>query len=78
MDVWLAPAWQLQGREGKYLLKKALQAHLPSELLYRSKMGFSVPWASWFREPLQQRLQQALLGGALRGGRRYFAPIWIH
>jgi len=29
--------------EGKYLLKKAMERHLPREILYRPKMGFAVP-----------------------------------
>lgn len=61
----LPPALLLRGGEGKYLFKRALQAHLPEEILYRKKMGFSVPLAAWFRGPLRQRLQQGLRGGAL-------------
>jgi asparagine synthase (glutamine-hydrolysing) len=42
----LPTALKLHGREGKYVLKKALEPLLPHELLYRPKMGFSVPLAS--------------------------------
>src|SRR5205823_10358995 len=35
--------------EGKWLLKKAMEPRLPREILYRSKMGFAVPLARWFR-----------------------------
>jgi asparagine synthase (glutamine-hydrolysing) len=34
----------------KYILKKALEAVLPREILYRSKKGFGVPVARWFRK----------------------------
>ncbi len=51
--------------EGKYLLKKGLQAHLPHEILYRAKMGFGVPLASWFRGPLRQKIRDAVLGPTL-------------
>jgi asparagine synthase (glutamine-hydrolysing) len=34
-------------------------------VLYRSKMGFSVPLARWFRGPLRGRVRSALLDGAL-------------
>ena len=34
----------------KYLLKKALEPVLPSEILYRPKKGFGVPIGKWFRE----------------------------
>jgi asparagine synthase (glutamine-hydrolysing) len=33
----------------KYILKKALHEVLPREILYRSKKGFGVPVARWFR-----------------------------
>jgi len=57
----LPPAWKLRGQQGKYLLKKSLEPHLPHEVLYRDKMGFGVPLAKWFRGPLRQRLRQDLL-----------------
>ncbi len=57
---------KLRGGQGKYLFKKALEAYLPQELLYRNKMGFSVPLANWLRGPLRQRLEHRLLGGTLR------------
>jgi asparagine synthase (glutamine-hydrolysing) len=36
-------------------------------VLYRDKMGFSIPLASWFRGPLRERVKQALLGPTLAG-----------
>ena len=65
---WLAtlPAsMKIRGQEGKYLLKKAMEPSLPSEILYRPKMGFAVPLARWFRGPLRQRVRGALLGDRL-------------
>ena len=59
---WLAtlpPSLKIRGQEGKYLLKKAMEPHLPSEILYRPKMGFAVPLARWFRGPLRQRVRDA-------------------
>jgi len=61
----LPPDLKLRGREGKYLFKKALEPHLPEDILYRPKMGFSVPLASWFRGPLRERVKDAILGSAL-------------
>ncbi len=56
----------LRGREGKYLFKKALEPHLPRDLLYRDKMGFAVPLGRWFRTDLKERLQACVADSALR------------
>jgi len=61
----LPPELKLRGNEGKYVFKKALEPHLPHEVLYRKKMGFAVPLASWFRGPLRERMREALLGPAI-------------
>ena len=42
--------WKLRGGETKYLLKRALAPWLPREILHRTKQGFAVPIAKWFRE----------------------------
>ncbi len=57
----LSPELKLRGREGKYLFKKSLESRLPEAILYRPKMGFAVPLASWFRGPLRERVRKALL-----------------
>ncbi len=62
----LDPKLKLRGKEGKYLLKKAMEPHLPHDVLYRNKMGFSVPLEKWFRGPLKERVQDALLGSSVR------------
>ena len=56
---------KLRGHDGKYIFKKAMEPYLSDDILYRNKMGFSVPLASWFRGPLRQRVQEALLGKTL-------------
>jgi asparagine synthase (glutamine-hydrolysing) len=66
---WIAgmpPAMKLQGREGKYIFKKALGTFLPDDILYRPKMGFAVPLQNWFRGPLKGRVREVLLGDTLR------------
>ena len=65
---WLATlpsSLKVRGQEGKYLLKKAMEPLLPDDILYRPKMGFSVPLAQWFRGPLKQRVREAVLGSRL-------------
>lgn len=38
-----------QTRDGKLLLRKAMQRYIPEEITRREKQGFSAPDASWFR-----------------------------
>ncbi len=65
----LPSAMKLRGSNGKAIFKKAMEPHLPNDVLYRPKMGFSVPLARWLRGPLRQRLRTALLDGpVLEGG----------
>jgi asparagine synthase (glutamine-hydrolysing) len=65
---WLATlpsSLKIVGQEGKHLFKKAMEPHLPADILYRPKMGFAVPLARWFRGPLRQRVRDAILGPRL-------------
>ncbi|MDT8383050.1 MAG: amidotransferase 1, exosortase A system-associated [Gammaproteobacteria bacterium] len=62
----LNPDLKLHGQESKYILKKAMEPYLPNDVLYRNKMGFSVPLAEWFRGPLKQRVQDSLLGETMQ------------
>jgi asparagine synthase (glutamine-hydrolysing) len=65
---WLATLpsdMKVRGAEGKWLLKKAMEPQLPEDVLYRPKMGFSVPLSRWFRGPLRQRVRDAVLGERL-------------
>ncbi|MAT52315.1 MAG: asparagine synthetase B [Porticoccaceae bacterium] len=57
--------YKLKGREGKYIFKKALEPHLPNDVLYRDKMGFGVPLARWFRGPLRDRVRGLVSEGTL-------------
>ncbi len=58
-------AMRLKGREGKYIFKKALEPHLPHDVMYREKMGFAVPISEWFRGPLRQRVGESLASDVL-------------
>jgi asparagine synthase (glutamine-hydrolysing) len=57
--------YKLRRREGKYILKKAMEPHLDHEIMYRDKMGFSIPVAAWFRGPLRETVREALAGPVL-------------
>jgi len=54
---------KLRGRTGKYVFKKALKTYLPDEILYRDKMGFAIPLASWLRKDLKEMAHSLLLDG---------------
>jgi asparagine synthase (glutamine-hydrolysing) len=56
---------KLRNGEGKHIFKKALQPYLSDDILYRKKMGFSIPLAAWLRGPLAGAMKQAVLNPAL-------------
>ena len=64
----LPSSLKLRGSNGKAFFKKSMEPHLPNDVLYRPKMGFSVPLARWLRGPLRQRLHSALLKGPVVEG----------
>jgi len=68
--------YRLNGKQGKYLLKKLMEKHLPHEIIYRKKKGFPVPIAKWFRGDLYNQTQEILLDG-LTMGRGYFKPAYV-
>ena len=45
---------KLRGGTGKYLFKKAMEPYLPRDTIYRTKMGFGVPLADWFRGGIRE------------------------
>ena len=83
---------KLRHNEGKYVFKRALAGVVPSEILTRSKKGFSVPVAEWFRDELKpfayevlferedDVLNPAVLSGCWkehqRGQRDWSALLW--
>ena len=53
---------KLLGSTGKYLFKKTLQGYLPDNIVNRTKMGFGVPLASWFRNGIRDYAKEFILG----------------
>jgi asparagine synthase (glutamine-hydrolysing) len=45
----------------KYILKEALRGILPDEVMFREKMGFSIPLHAWFRGELREYAYETLL-----------------
>ncbi|MGF1833464.1 XrtA/PEP-CTERM system amidotransferase [Photobacterium sanguinicancri] len=52
---------QGKGVQGKYAFKKALEPYINQDILYRPKMGFSMPISQWFRTSLKQTLHDSVL-----------------
>ncbi len=44
----LPPHYKINNGEGKFILKKLMEKCLPKEIIYRKKMGFTVPAKRWF------------------------------
>ena len=51
---------KLNQKEKKYILKKSFAPLLPPDILYRKKMGFSVPLAYWLRSELKSTAEEKL------------------
>jgi asparagine synthase (glutamine-hydrolysing) len=54
-------AFKVRGGVGKYIFKEAMRPHLPSQILDRRKLGFSVPMASWLRTSLKPVFESVML-----------------
>ena len=52
---------KLINTEGKFIFKKALEVHLPKEILYRKKQGFAIPLTTWFNKDLNTYVKDELL-----------------
>lgn len=57
----LPSSFKLKRNEGKYILKKLMERYLPSEIIYRKKLGFAVPTQKWFGGDLLEKSKDVLL-----------------
>ncbi len=60
----LPRAWKVTARQSKKILKEAHEGILPHEVLYRRKMGFSIPLKHWLRGDLYGYTRDLLLDPA--------------
>jgi asparagine synthase (glutamine-hydrolysing) len=60
----------------KYILKKLVRGRIPDEVIFRKKMGFSVPIFSWFQKDFGGYLRDTLLSQKCRE-RGLFRPSTI-
>jgi asparagine synthase (glutamine-hydrolysing) len=58
---------KIRHRQGKVALKRAAEAWLPREIVYRPKASFSAPLRAWVRNDLQEVINDVLVGGELVG-----------
>jgi asparagine synthase (glutamine-hydrolysing) len=57
---------KLRGRDGKWVLKKAMEPYLPHDVISRAKTGFGVPLRHWLRHELKELVDDTLSAETLR------------
>jgi asparagine synthase (glutamine-hydrolysing) len=62
----LPARFKVRGREKKIALRASLRGVVPDEWIDRSKQGFQVPMAEWFRTDLRDLARETLLGEAAK------------
>lgn len=67
---------RMAGGRTKALFKAAMAPYLPSEILYRRKMGFGCPIDRWLRRELKELAHDTLLGPQARE-RGLFRPNYV-
>ena len=65
-----------RGKEGKWVLKKAMEPYLPLEVIYRPKSGFGAPLRHWMRYELRELLGDLLSVDSLKR-RGLFDPVAV-
>jgi asparagine synthase (glutamine-hydrolysing) len=69
----MPPRLKLKGLRRKYILKKAAEALLPRDVVWRKKAGFGAPIRAWLRGPLRPLVDEMLSEEVVRG-RGLFRP----
>lgn len=62
----LPVGYKFRGRRGKLILDRAFGDKIPNEIFTRSKMGFGIPIANWFRNELKDLVKDLLLSADAR------------
>jgi asparagine synthase (glutamine-hydrolysing) len=62
----LPARFKQRGREGKWVLKKAMEPLLPRDVIYRPKTGFGAPLRHWLRYELKELVDDTLSADTLR------------
>ena len=69
----MPPRMKLRGLRRKYILKRAAEALLPRDVVWRKKAGFGAPIRAWLRGPLRP-LADELLSEEVVRARGLFRP----
>lgn len=56
----LPPAYKLDGRFSKKVLREVLYRYVPKQIVDRPKMGFSIPLSSWLKKELRPWAEELL------------------
>jgi len=56
---------KVRSRAGKFALKRAAEAWLPNEIVYRPKASFGAPIRAWISRELRELVDDVLVGGEL-------------
>jgi asparagine synthase (glutamine-hydrolysing) len=62
---------KVRGHQGKWILRQTIGTEIPPSILHRTKKGFPMPAAAWFRTHLREFVRDTLLGHDSACG-RYF------
>lgn len=58
--------YKQRGRQGKWILRKAMEPYLPGDVIHRPKTGFGVPVRRWLRNELRPLVDEVLSSSSLR------------
>lgn len=58
--------FKLNGKESKSILKRVASRYIPSECVYRSKEGFSIPIKNWLKTELRSLMEDLLAPSVLK------------
>jgi asparagine synthase (glutamine-hydrolysing) len=73
----LPNAYKQNGRVGKWIFKRAMEPHLPHDVIYRPKTGFGVPLRGWLRTRLRPLVDDTLSAASI-GKRGIFNAKAVH
>ncbi len=76
MSARMPPNLKLRGFKRKYILKRAMEKHLPHDVIWRKKAGFGAPIRSWLRGPLRPLVDDLLSEQTVRK-RGLFQPAEV-